>query len=376
MTPPIAILGAGPSGLLLARLLEVASIDYIIFERDASSENSTGSGGTLDIHSNSGQLALQEAGLLEKFKKLARYDASSKFANYEGKVLAEFGADGNVDRPEMDRKDLRALILESVPAEKIKWGMRVEEIVKEANGSMAVHFADGSFQSSFKLVVGADGAWSKAKKSVTSAKPEYSGFHYITSHMRPDNPHYSSAVKLAGRGNYMAFGNCQQLSAMFLSDGSYHVGLGLRLPEDWSDTHPLSARRTMMQELCAGWPEMETNVIVNSDDDFRAWPLYAMPTESLSWESVPGVTLIGDAAHVTTPFEGEGVNCALQDSAQLARKIREYGLGNLDQAVREYEQDMFDRGIDLISRSAESGELLFASDAPTRWLQKMGIECG
>lgn len=75
MTPPIAILGAGPSGLLLGRLLHLAGIDFIIFERDTSAASAWGRGGsgTLDLHEGSGLLALEESGLLDEFKKQARY---------------------------------------------------------------------------------------------------------------------------------------------------------------------------------------------------------------------------------------------------------------------------------------------------------------
>lgn len=134
---------------------------------------------------------------------------------------------------------------------------------------------------------------------VTSAKPVYSGYHYITSHLQEGNPHYNTAVTLAGQGNYMAFGNGQQLSAMKLGDGSYHTGLGLRLPETWSKDTPLPARHKLMLEYCSGWPALQRGMITNPDDDFRAWPLYSMPIECFSWKPVPGVTLIGDAAHVS-----------------------------------------------------------------------------
>lgn len=74
MTPPIAILGAGPSGLALGRLLELAGVDFVVFERDSSAASAWGRGGsgTLDLHEGSGLLALQEAGLFEQFKKTAR----------------------------------------------------------------------------------------------------------------------------------------------------------------------------------------------------------------------------------------------------------------------------------------------------------------
>jgi 2-polyprenyl-6-methoxyphenol hydroxylase-like FAD-dependent oxidoreductase len=75
MTPPIAILGAGPSGLTLGRLLHLAGIDFVIFERDTSAASAWGRGGsgTLDLHEGSGLDALQEAGLFEAFREKARY---------------------------------------------------------------------------------------------------------------------------------------------------------------------------------------------------------------------------------------------------------------------------------------------------------------
>lgn len=165
MTPPIAILGAGPSGLALGRFLEVANIAYIIFERDESATWAIGRGGTLDLHKGSGQLALQEAGLLDQFKLLARCDATNTLADAQGTI--HFRSGGDQDRPEIDRKDLRALLLGSIPANKVRWGLRVHRVQRDTDASMSVHFADGSIESGFRLVVGADGAWSKARSMVS-----------------------------------------------------------------------------------------------------------------------------------------------------------------------------------------------------------------
>ena len=169
MAPPIAILGAGPSGLALGRMLELANIDYIIFERDISDNEMTARAGTLDIRTGSGQLALQEAGLLDQFKKLARRDAHTILADGQGNVYIRTGESDeiNEDRPEIDRKDLRALLLNSIPANKVCWGSRVQQVQRDTDKSMSVRFADGSIKSGFRLVVGADGAWSKARNLVS-----------------------------------------------------------------------------------------------------------------------------------------------------------------------------------------------------------------
>ncbi|KAL9089770.1 MAG: hypothetical protein Q9165_005564 [Trypethelium subeluteriae] len=375
MTPPIAILGAGPSGLALGRLLYLANIAFVIFERDETPNKTIGQGGTLDIHPGSGQLALKEAGLLDQFKSLARCEVSSVFADAKGTIHAKFGGGGDADRPEIDRRDLRALLINSIPADKVRWGLRVQHVQGGNDGSMSVHFADGSIESGFRLVVGADGAWSKARSLITSAKPQYSGLHYLTTSIKVGNPLHAHAASLAGRGNYLAVGGEKQIATQKLGDDSYYVAIGLRLPENWSRENSAlledssSLRQSLLNEYFADWPQVHTNLIKHSEGDFHAWPLNAMPVDSLSWEAVPGVTLIGDAAHVSTPFVGEGVNCAMHDSLQLAQQIAKHGLDDLDLAVSEYEKLMFPRAVDLITRSSRNGELLFAPDAPRGFLQ-------
>ena len=140
---------------------------------------------------------------------------------------------------------------------------------------------------------------------MTSVKPQYSGIHYLTTAIRPDNPFYASAVSLAGKGLYIALGDEKQILVVKLGDGSYQIGVGMRLPERWSSENAallkdsLALRQWLLRDGFADWPQAHTDMIRHSDKDFRAWPLYAMPIDSLSWLTVPGVALIGDAAHVT-----------------------------------------------------------------------------
>ena len=103
----------------------------------------------------------------------------------------------------------------------------------------------------------------------------------------------------------MVFGDEKQLVVMKLGDGSYYIGVGLRLPESWSSENaalledPSALWQSLLRDRFVNWPQVHTDLIKNTEVNFRAWPLYAMPTKSLSWQAVPGVTLIGDAAHVT-----------------------------------------------------------------------------
>ncbi|KKP05312.1 hypothetical protein THAR02_02578 [Trichoderma harzianum] len=328
--PAIAIIGGGPSGLALARLLEVNKVDYVVYERDATS-SVEGQGGSLDIHGKTGQVVLKEAGLFDEFKKYARWDATKTLIqDKNGTTHLAFGEEQ--DSPEIDRASLRKILLESIPPSKIKWNHAVGSVEKLDSGIFSINFKNGVSVAGFKLVVGADGAWSKARHLLTSAKPQYSGKHYLEAKISNSNPFHPTISKLV----------------------------------DLSKADGETARNYFVTntDFFGTWGSPLKDIITNSEGAFRPWPLYHLPSEALSWASVPGVTVIGDAAHVSTPFVGEGVNCSMYDSFVLASKIAEHGLGQLDAAVAAYEKEMFERGKDLIERSNGSATLLFAQNAP------------
>lgn len=88
-TPRIAIVGAGPGGLVLARLLHVANIPFALYEAEPS-RTSREQGGSLDLHEESGQLALQAAGLHSEWQKIARSeDEDMRAADKHGKLYME-----------------------------------------------------------------------------------------------------------------------------------------------------------------------------------------------------------------------------------------------------------------------------------------------
>ncbi|MBF2777971.1 FAD-dependent monooxygenase [Staphylococcus saprophyticus] len=85
----IAIIGGGPGGLMLGLLLQQQGYNFTIFEKE-SPEINKNRGGSLDIHADTGQLLLKEAGIYEAFKSLVRY---------EGEDTRVIGKDGTVHFP-------------------------------------------------------------------------------------------------------------------------------------------------------------------------------------------------------------------------------------------------------------------------------------
>jgi len=164
MSPEIAIVGGGPSGLALAALLEKQGRDYIVYER--GSEDSHPRGGCLDLHVGSGQRAMEEAGVFDEFKKNSRNgDATIHLLyNMHGEKVFSFG-EGR-DAPEIDRWQLRNVLMTAIPKERIAYDKPVVDSHRDANKNIVINFADGTTASGFKLVVGADGTFSKIRHLV------------------------------------------------------------------------------------------------------------------------------------------------------------------------------------------------------------------
>ncbi len=156
----IAIIGAGPGGLTLARILQLKNVEVKIYERENSIDDRS-QGGTLDLHVQSGQHALQLAQLFDKFEAVCRPEGQdARFVDKSGKVHHEKVFDNkSFDRPEIDRGVLRQILLDSLKENTIRQGHNLQYIESLGNGQHKLVFDNGVTEIA-DLVIGADGAWS------------------------------------------------------------------------------------------------------------------------------------------------------------------------------------------------------------------------
>lgn len=155
----VAIVGAGPGGLTLARILQLKGVEVNVYEREASMDVRS-QGGTLDLHVESGQYALQTAELFEKFRALCRPEGQdTRIIDKSGVVhYEEVSSENDFGRPEIDRGDLRQILLDSLKANTVIQDHTLQKIESLGNGQHQLSFSNGTTEIA-DFVVGADGAW-------------------------------------------------------------------------------------------------------------------------------------------------------------------------------------------------------------------------
>ena len=342
MKTPVTIVGAGLGGLVLARVLHVHGIPATIYEAEPSAHART-QGGQLDIHENNGQLALAAAGLTAEFHAIIHEGgAASRVLDSNGRVLLEEPDDGQSERPEVLRGDLRRILLESLPPGTIQWGKKLTSVASLGGGRHALTFADGSTVQT-ELLVGADGAWSKVRPLLSDAKPKYVGTTFIETYLRDADSKHAAAAKTVGAGAMYALAPGKGIAAHREAGAVIHTYVELNRPLEWAaniDFNDTAAATAHLAAEFAGWAPELTALITEADAAPIPRLIHTLP-DSHRWKRVPGVTLLGDAAHLMPP-SGEGANLAMFDGSELALAIAAHG-DDVEKALALFEAAMFTR---------------------------------
>ncbi|MEU9192641.1 FAD-dependent oxidoreductase [Streptomyces hundungensis] len=363
MRQRIGTIGGGPGGLTFARVLHRHGIPVTVFERDPAPD-ARPAGGTLDLHEGMGQLAMGKAGLLPEFHALARPEGQAmRILDTDGAVLRDWrpGPDERAN-PEIDRGHLRDLLLGPLD---VQWGRGVARVEPGGRNGATVHFADGR-QETFDLVIGADGAWSRTRPAVSPATPLYTGVTAMETFLDDVDDRHPDLARLIGEGSVAVYGVHRSLVAQRNSGGHVKVYARFRAPLDWHahlDLTDVEAVRSHLLARFHDWAEPVLDLLRHGTA-FVHRPLHVLPV-SHTWTHVPGVTLLGDAAHLMPPL-GAGANLAMLEGAELAETIA-LGQDGLDDAVRAFEERMWVRAATWARITAAGLERLVSAD-PTEAL--------
>ncbi|KAK2594645.1 hypothetical protein QQS21_007621 [Conoideocrella luteorostrata] len=357
----IAIIGAGPAGLTLAALLTASkhAFDFMVFdlrERPDSTDVNRPSG-NLDLQEEYGLKVVKACGLYERFLEIdSGCTEQTTIVDKTGKVFLDHLGQG---RPEISRNALAQLLLSAIPEERIKWNTKVLGVTTEGAVQLQASTSKSTTTETFDLIVGADGAWSRVRAAIPNApKPVYSGACAVTFDLPSLSKSHPDLDTLLGGGTYVSIGDGNKV---ILSQRGIHGSARLYLflhskcqaaqEEAQDSTHDDKFGPDLAlnpDPLLSALPKNHKeflNVILNDPAFFSTWSdeakqlltaaceaqptdapvnasaLYMLPLEPYPYPHTKNIVLLGDAAHLMTPFAGKGVNTAMADSLALAERL-------------------------------------------------------
>ncbi|SEJ36346.1 2-polyprenyl-6-methoxyphenol hydroxylase [Dyadobacter sp. SG02] len=378
----VAIIGGGPGGLTLARLLQLKGVDVTVYERDANADARV-QGATLDLHFESGLKAIKAMGLRDAF--VANYRPGAE----KGRIIDKYGKivydehttdlapttdrldlDSEYARPEIDRGPLRDILLDSLKPGTVVWDSQFKNMVPAGDG-WQIEFMNGRTVT-VDIVIGADGGNSRVRPFVTDIKPAYAGVVIVQGNVGNAATIVPEASELLKGGKVYVHADGKYLHISSKGDGSIDFYLVDEKPEGWWDNSGVDfsdGKQVLAWFLSEtpGWNEVWAPMFEKADSPYLLRPQYCIPFDQ-SWEAHTNVTLLGDAAHIMPP-SGEGVNLAMLDALELSESLTSGEFTDLKTAISSYEAAMQERGTAEAQSSIEMSQWMRTEDAQERLLQ-------
>ncbi|WP_209575403.1 FAD-dependent oxidoreductase [Sphingobacterium sp. UBA5996] len=341
----IAVVGGGPGGLTLAKLLQLKGADVTVYERDVNKDVRQ-QGATLDLHEESGLEALRRADLMEEFKNNFRPNAGRLRVLDDQAIIRmddhKIQHGYREERPEIDRAPLRDILISSLNEETIVWDSQFIAMEKQDYGWI-LYFNNGkSFYAD--IVVAADGANSKIRSYITDIQAVYSGITIIEGNIYNAEKNAPKLWEITNGGKVFAFGNEQSIILSAKGEGSLSFYTGCKVSENWVQDSGIDFNDKQQvfewfKVAFSPWSEQWQELFSTNEIWCIPRPQYHFPLDQ-TWPTLPNLTMLGDAAHRMPPYAGEGVNQAMQDAFELAENLTNDNFLDIQTAIAHYEEKM------------------------------------
>ncbi|MFD0888686.1 FAD-dependent oxidoreductase, partial [Streptosporangium algeriense] len=337
----VAIIGGGLGGLCLAQGLLRAGVDVTVYERDRTPGDRL-QGYRIHIDPT-GARALNEClppPLWETF--LASASGSGRDFGFLTERLGPLmvletprGPDPLGNHHSISRVTLRELLLTGL-SDVVRFDRTYERYTREPDGTVTLHFADGSVENA-DVVVAADGGNSRVRRQylpharrIDTGILTVAGRFPLTDETRAQvTPRLwrgpNMIIPPRGCGMFTAPQEFGQLDAGRDGAGDYVMWVfgasAGRLPGDLPGMTGRQLRDTVTGVI-AGWhPDLRRLVTASAPESVSLLPIRtAVPVDP--WPAT-NITLLGDAVHSMTPMRGIGANAALRDACLLTRALRD-----------------------------------------------------
>jgi len=375
----IAIIGGGPGGLTLARLLQIKGADVTVYERDVNKDVRV-QGATLDLHHDSGLKALREAGLMDAFKTNYRPGADAmRIIDMHANVILDDSVSNieqdEMSRPEIDRGPLRKILLDSLQPATVVWDSQFVSLTLVGDG-WTIQFKNGTTAQA-DIVIAADGANSKIRPYITQIKPFYAGITVVEGAVYDSANTIPKMHELLNGGKIFAMGDSKTLIVSSKGDDSLVYYTGFKATEDWAATCGVDfadkAQVTAwFKKEFTGWDDAWLELFEHASSSFISRPQYCMPLDQ-TWTSLPNLTMLGDAAHLMPPYAGEGVNMAMLDALELSECLTNPDNTDTQTAIATFEKQMLARFAEIGAVTLEQTESLHSPDAIRNMMAMFGL---
>ncbi len=340
----VTIIGGGIGGLALALAMHRVGIKTEIYEQ-ASEIQEVGAG--IVVYPNTFKL-LKRLGLDKDILNARFHYKTAEFSTSDGKLM--LGMDlmpianevGENCYP-IHRAELLSAIAAQLPTENIHIGHECTQVTQN-NGNARAFFSNGN-EIETSILIGADGINSLVRKSqIIDDNTRYSGqtcFRGVA-----DFKHNTPTVLREVNGAGIRFGVCA------LNENKMYWWAAVNAPE--AQMIPFKERQNFLLTRFKDWA-------FHVEDCIKATPSENILQNDLidrkpinSW-SKGCVSLLGDAAHPTTPNLGQGANMALEDAFVLTNSLIKHS--NITQAFHDFEKQRIKHTSQVVTDSWRFGTL-------------------
>lgn len=334
----IIIVGAGIGGLCAAIALRQAGHEVAIYEKTPEMRE-VGAG--LSLWANA-LTALDRLGLGAAVAATGSPALSGAARDDRGRILTPIQAEAAGPAVVLHRGELQMLLLGAVAEPAVRTGATCTGF-EEGPEDVRVWFSNGEVATG-DLLVGADGLHSVIRAQLHGSQPPayagYTAWRGVT------------AFDLAPGEGGESWGRGQRFGIVPMSCGRVYWFAVANAPEGEED--PLPGRKARLLRRFRNWHAPIADVIAATEESaILRNDIYDRPPLK-HWSSAR-VTLLGDAAHPTTPNLGQGACQAIEDAVVLGQCLGQ-GSGAAA-ALRQYDSARIPRTTRIVMTSRRFGQV-------------------